>query len=216
MHAATFSWCISSAGCRNTEHPDIPTQPLQGLAKTAPLAEKLASLRPRDKFWCFNFVYLIQGASLEKCQSLVSIKEVPFKDNAEQCLTDACSYSLDKLLIHTVLPCPKSFFYLLPVGGYCYRDIALPISAKLFSHFSDKWSIMTETFQKSNLTQTNTGCCLDAAPASGKNPVCHGSCGSCLFLSSAVSLKGGAQAAGDRCSDSKDYCSCPWEAELMF
>lgn len=161
-------------------------------------------------------MFLIQGASLEKCQSLVSIKEDPFKDNAEQCLTDACSYSLDRFLIHTLLLCPKSFYYLLPVWGYCYRDIALPISAELFSHFSDKWSITPGTFQRSDLSQTNTGCCLDAAPASGQNPVCHGSCGSCLFLSSARSLEGGAQAAGGRCSDSKDFCPCPWEAELVF
>lgn len=146
----------------------------------------------------------------------MTIKKVPFKDNAEQCLSDACSYSLDKFLIHTLLPCPKSFFNLLPVWGYRHRDIALPISAKLFSPFCDKWSITPETVQKSSLSQTNTGCCLDAAPASGKNPACHGSCGSCLFLSSAMSLEGGAQAAGDRCSDSKDFCSCPWEAELMF
>lgn len=115
-------------------------------------------------------MFLIQGASLEKCQSLVRIKEVPFKDNAEQCPTDACSYSLDKFLIHTFLPCLKSFFHLLPVWGYCYRDIALPISAKLFSHFSDKWSTTPETFQKSSLSQTNTGCCLHAAPASGRKP----------------------------------------------
>lgn len=157
-------------------------------------------------------MFLIQGASLEKCQSLVSIKEDPFKDNAEQCLSDACSYSLDRFLIHTLLPCPKSFFHLLPVWGYCYRDIALPKPAKLFSHFCDKCSITPETVQKRNLSQTNTGSCLDAAPAPGKNPVCHGPCGSCLFLSSARSLEGGAQAAGD----SKDFCPCPGEAELMF
>lgn len=76
-----------------------------------------------------------------------------------QILLDKFLLFLDKFLLQTLLPCPKPFFHLLPVWGYCHRDIALPISAKLFSHSSDRWSMGTETFQERNLSQTNTGCC---------------------------------------------------------
>lgn len=64
-------------------------------------------------------MYLIQRASLERCEPLERIKEVPFKGNAEQSFIDAYSHSV----VQVVLPCPSLSFTSCQHG---YREWLFP------------------------------------------------------------------------------------------
>lgn len=85
---------------------------------------------------------------------------------------------------------PKSSSYLLSVWGHCYREWLFPDLQMCLATSLLRRRTARGTFGDINLSQTNAGCCPDAASTAGKIPVCGGSCGDRWFVSSAMKLEG--------------------------